>query len=151
MKENIEPLDPATWFGEVARVDRARRAQGRSIAALLRRVFYLVCLAPAELRGVIRTGLTEDALERWLELGATASAALALIDPPSRVSLVRDAARDRVTVEVELLGSGAPGTASDNDIAAALLGAWCRAILAIGERAQGCGTPGTTHAVTLDS
>ncbi len=98
---------------------------------LLRRVFYLVQLAPRALRGIVPLCISEDQLESWLADKAELAAAYALFAPPTEVWIIREAASESAKVRIEILGAPSPGEDIDTDPARALIGAWCQAVLTL--------------------
>jgi hypothetical protein len=129
---DIEPLEPRLWFVEWEKL-LARRAvmNGSEPDALFRKAFYLVQLTPGPLREILPCRVDEVTMEAYLDCGAYLAAAMALIDHPTAVTLVRDEASTLFWAAVRPNGSRVTGQDTDEHPAKALLGAWCQAMLAL--------------------
>jgi hypothetical protein len=134
----IEPLEPDLWFGAIERLSRKLPADnGGELENMLRHGFHLVQLTPGPLKGTVRCEIGEEAFEELLDLGAFDTAALALLGSPMCFELVCSLDRGRrvVTGKAWLPGQdGRPTVASGDSLAAALVHAWAKCLIALRQR-----------------
>ena len=141
----IEPLEPGLWFAEIDYL-YARRVQSsdEELGTVFRKAFYLVQLAPAPLKALMPTDLQESAVEAFLDCGAYGNVALALCGAPLGVTLRREVGCRATEATVFIPGAASEGTDRDNDLARALLGAWCRVLLLLRDSSATAYLPGLT-------
>jgi len=133
--DDIEPLEPATWFRAIARLERWRvRSTEDELDRLLRHTFHLIQLAPRPLRSIIRSDLSEARLEMLLECQAQESAAMGLVGQPMRYGLAR-LTTGHFEAKVWFRESAEPKKAHSTSLASALLGAWTESIVSLEARA----------------
>ena len=129
----IEPLEPDLWFDEVRTIlDRATALDGEAPDALIRKTYFLTCLAPDPLRPMVGTPVDEDHLEGLLEIGAYNEAALSVISPLIGLELTRPALKTQFEVRIQLPDDVSSGRGSGETIAKATIRAWAECFVALG-------------------
>lgn len=132
--QDIEPLEPAMWFGAIAKLEQRRiRSAEIEFDRLLRHAYHLLQLTPRPLRSIIRSELSETQYDVLLGARALESAAMGLIGQPMRYGLVRLIA-GHFEAKVWLTDSAEPTSVHSTFVASALLGAWAQTIVAMDTR-----------------
>ena len=133
--DDIEPLETATWFGELEKLARPRATPtNAALARLLRRAFHLLQLTPRPLRGTIRSDLTEERLEALLAVDAFDSAAIGLVGQPIAFGIFT-AEPGLFEAHIRLPNQLEPTSVRAPILAAAVLDAWLKSLIALKDRA----------------
>jgi hypothetical protein len=136
--DDIEPLEPDLWFRALERLsNRIVASDNNDVASTLRHAFHLVQLTPGPLKGVVRCELAESAYEQFLECGAFASAAAALIGSPMcyEVACGLRAGSRVIEAKAWLPGqTGRPAVVSGDSLSSALMGAWAACLVGLRRR-----------------
>lgn len=135
---DIEPLEPELWFQAIERLsNKISASDDNDVPSMLRHALHLVQLTPGPLRGTVRCEISEENFEEFLECGALASAATALIGSPMCYAIDCDLRAGMRVIEAKAWLSGQaarPQGVSGDSVAAALLGAWTGCLIALRRR-----------------
>lgn len=136
-KATTEPLAPDLWFDQVARLDETLEAMdGAAPDKALRRLSYLVELAPGPLKYLFERRIDQHMLEAFLECAAYDAAALWMVGPPISLDIRRPSHARKYTVTVVLPDDAGKGHKVNESLAKAILGAWCESFLTLLERSS---------------
>lgn len=130
---DIEPLEPAVWFGAIKKLAvRQAAMMEEDLERLLRHAYHLVQLTPRPLRDTIRTELSETRFEELLQCEAFESAAIGLVGPLSFD--VSASESELVEAQVRLPDQVETIPVRSSNFASAMLGAWAQCLIALEAR-----------------
>ncbi|WP_172808235.1 hypothetical protein [Croceicoccus mobilis] len=128
------PVPPEIWFKRLQWVwEKLNAKSPDSCEAILRHTFHLSQLAPGLLQDLAKPRVDEATFEVLIEAGSLEAASIGLL---ANYAVLTMSKSDGVMVKaiVALPALSVSGTATENDIARAVLHAWIKCHLAINSR-----------------
>ena len=138
-----ERLELTSWLQGIRNLRRRARNGKCDHESLVRHGFHLCQLTPIPLQEFVRPETGEREIETFLEAGAFASAALALVGWPMRCAVERIEQR-LFRVEVRTPGQPDSTALESASLPAGIVAAWCECLLALERRSSrplGCPIP----------
>ena len=135
MVDDIEPLEPALWFGALKKLALLldETTGNEELERLLRHAYHLLQLTPRPLRLSIKSDLSESKFERLLEDRAFKAAAKARVGQPMTYAVTR-LKSDLFEAKVSLPRQTGSVAVRSDDFATALLAGWARCLIALEAR-----------------
>lgn len=128
-RDNIEPLDPHTWFARLAKLLRdATLTEPGFQDKVIRQAYHLIKLAPGPLRVSLPADFDEQRVESMLECDAFESAVMVLVGLETSFTVQKDAGVNEMSVVVSLEAGSAPGHGRHESGAMAMIQAWARCL-----------------------
>lgn len=126
-------LTPDQWFDRIRSAETRLSGGELGIEEVLRQSFFLSLLAPGPMARLLKLDISETQFEEWLGNGQFVKAAFALITKEFSVTLNRPDGFATAEISASVFGAAAEAGAKEDSVA--LLLAWLRCLLDLGERA----------------